>query len=141
MNIKELLTSGGGALLILLTLIQIAPVKINPWSWLAKNIGKAINGEVVEKVDNLSTDIRNLRDECEEREATACRTRILRFGDEILHDVRHSKEHFDQILIDITSYENYCASHPDFRNNVAVATIKRINQVYARCIRDNDFLA
>lgn len=141
MNIKELLTSGGGALLILLTLIQIAPVKINPWSWLAKNIGKAINGEVVEKVDNLSTDIRNLRDECEEREATACRTRILRFGDEILHDVRHSKEHFDQILIDITAYENYCASHPDFRNNVAVATIKRINQVYARCIRDNDFLA
>lgn len=140
MNIKELLTSGGGALLILLTLIQIAPVKINPWSWLAKNIGKAINGEVVEKVDNLSTDIRNLRDECEEREATACRTRILRFGDEILHDVRHSKEHFDQILIDITAYENYCASHPDFRNNVAVATIKRINQVYARCIRDNDFL-
>ena len=141
MNIKELLTSGGGALLILLTLIQIAPVKINPWSWLAKNIGKAINGEVVEKVDNLSTDIRNLRDECEEREATACRTRILRFGDEILHDVRHSKEHFDQILIDITAYENYCASHPDFRNNVAVATIKRINQVYAWCIRDNDFLA
>lgn len=141
MNIKELLTSGGGVLLILLTLIQIAPVKINPWSWLAKNIGKAINGEVVEKVDNLSTDIRNLRDECEEREATACRTRILRFGDEILHDVRHSKEHFDQILIDITAYENYCASHPDFRNNVAVATIKRINQVYARCIRDNDFLA
>lgn len=140
MNIKELLTSGGGVLLILLTLIQIAPVKINPWSWLAKNIGKAINGEVVEKVDNLSTDIRNLRDECEEREATACRTRILRFGDEILHDVRHSKEHFDQILIDITAYENYCASHPDFRNNVAVATIKRINQVYARCIKDRDFL-
>lgn len=141
MNIKELLTSGGGVLLILLTLIQIAPVKINPWSWLAKNIGKAINGEVVEKVDNLSTDVRNLRDECEEREATACRTRILHFGDEILHDVRHSKEHFDQILIDITAYENYCASHPDFRNNVAVATIKRINQVYAQCIRDNDFLA
>ena len=141
MNIKELLTSGSGALLILLTLIQIAPVKINPWSWLAKNIGKAINGEVVEKVDNLSTDIRNLRDECEEREATACRTRILRFGDEILHDVRHSKEHFDQILIDITAYENYCASHPDFRNNVAVATIRRINQVYAQCIRNNNFLA
>ena len=140
MNIKELLTSGGGALLILLTLIQIAPVKINPWSWLAKNIGKAINGEVVEKVDNLSTDIRNLRDECEEREATACRTRILRFGDEILHDVRHSKEHFDQILIDITAYENYCASHPAFRNSVAVATIRRINQVYAQCIRNNNFL-
>ena len=140
MSAKELLTGGGGILLVILTLLQITPIQINPWSWLAKKIGKAINGEVVEKVDNLGTDIRNLRDECEEREATACRTRILRFGDEILHEVRHSKEHFDQILIDITAYENYCTSHPNFRNNVAVATIRRINQVYAQCIRDNDFL-
>lgn len=140
MSLKELLTSGGGVLLALITLLQIAPIQINPWSWFAKKLGKAINGEVIEKVDDLGADVRNLRDECEEREATACRTRILRFGDEILHGVRHSKEHFDQILLDITAYENYCASHPDFRNNVAVATIKRINQVYAQCISDNDFL-
>lgn len=139
MSVKELLTSGG-ALLTILTLLQIAPIQINPWSWLAKKLGRAINGEVIKKVDDLGRDIKNLRDECEEREATACRTRILRFGDEILHEVRHSKEHFDQILIDITAYENYCLSHPGFRNNVAVATIRRINQVYAQCISDNDFL-
>ena len=140
MNLKELLTGGSGVLLAVLTLLQIAPIQVNPWSWLAKKLGKAINGEVVEKVDSLGTDIRNLRDECEEREATACRTRILRFGDEILHGVLHSKEHFDQILLDITAYENYCKCHPGFRNNVAVATIRRINQVYAQCISDNDFL-
>lgn len=139
MSVKELLTSGG-ALFAILTLLQIAPIQINPWSWLAKKLGRAINGEVIKKVDDLGHDIKNLRDECEEREATACRTRILRFGDEILHEVRHSKEHFDQILIDITAYENYCLSHPEFRNNVAVATIRRINQVYAQCISDNDFL-
>ena len=140
MNLKELITGSSGVLLAVLTLLQIAPVQVNPWSWIAKKIGRAINGEVVEKVDSLGTDIRNLRDECEEREATACRTRILRFGDEILHEVRHSKEHFDQILLDITAYENYCKCHPGFRNNVAVATIRRINQVYAQCIKDNDFL-
>ena len=140
MSTKELLTGSGGILLAILTLLQIAPIQINPWSWLAKKLGKAINGEVIKKVDNLGRDIRNLRDECEEREATACRTRILRFGDEILHNTRHSKEHFDQILLDITAYENYCLGHPCFRNNVAVATIRRINQVYAQCISDNDFL-
>lgn len=140
MNMKELLTSGGGLLLAALTLLQIAPIKVNPWSWLAKKLGKAINGEVIEKVEKLGSDVQALRGECEEREATACRTRILRFGDEILHEVRHSKEHFDQILIDITSYENYCANHPHFRNNVAAAAISRINQVYAQCIRDKDFL-
>lgn len=140
MNLKEILTDGGGLLLVLMTLVQIAPIKADPWSWIARGIGNAVNGSVIDKVEKLSNDVQALRNECEEREATACRTRILRFGDEILHNVHHSKEHFDQILIDITAYENYCASHPDFRNNVAAATIKRINQVYARCIRDNDFL-
>ena len=38
MNLQELLTGGGSLLLILMTLVQIAPVKINPWSWLAKAI-------------------------------------------------------------------------------------------------------
>ena len=140
MTLKELLTGGGSALFILATLIQIAPIKINPWSFIAKKIGKALNGEVVEKVDRLEKNIENLRVECEEREATKCRARILRFGDEILHNVRHSKEHFDQILLDITAYEQYCNTHPNFKNNVAIATINRINREYDECANNNCFL-
>ena len=140
MSFKELLTGSGGVLLAVLTLLQVAPVQINPWSWIAGKIGRAVNGEVIEKVDKLGNDVRNLRDECEEREATACRTRILRFGDEILHDVRHSKEHFDQILLDIDVYEKFCESHPDFKNNLAVMAIKHIKEIYAKCSRENSFL-
>ena len=140
MTLKELLTGGGSALLILATLLQIAPIKINPWSFIAKKIGKALNGEVVEKVDGLEKNIKNLRAECEEREATKCRARILRFGDEILHNVKHSKEHFDQILLDITAYEQCCSTHPNFKNNVAVANINRINREYDECANNNGFL-
>ena len=50
MTIAQLLTSGGGALLILLTLIQIAPIKINPWTALARAIGRAINKDVLTKL-------------------------------------------------------------------------------------------
>ena len=140
MTLKELLTGGGSAVIILATLLQISPIKINPWSFIAKKIGKALNGEVVEKVDNLEKNVEKLRSECEERAANNCRTRILHFGDEILHNVRHSKEHFDQILLDITDYEQYCNNHPHFKNNVAVATIKRITEVYEECVENNDFL-
>ena len=140
MTLKELLTGGGSALLILATLLQIAPIKINPWSFIAQKIGKALNGEVVEKVDSLERNVENLRNECEEREATKCRARILRFGDEILHNVKHSKEHFDQILLDITAYEQYCNTHPNFKNNVAIATINRINREYDECANNNGFL-
>ena len=37
----------------MLALIQIAPVKINPWGALARWIGKAINGEVLDKLGRV----------------------------------------------------------------------------------------
>ena len=140
MSLGEILSSGGGAILILCTIIQIAPVKINPWSWLAKKLGRAINGEVIEKVDKLGEDVQSLRNVCPKIESVSCSTRIMRFGDEILHDIRHSKEHFDQILLDITNYEAYCEQHPKFKNNIAAATIQQIKAVYQKCLDENSFI-
>ena len=53
MTLKEILLGGGGTLFVLLTLIQLAPIKINPWSAMAKAFGRAINSEVLEKVWSL----------------------------------------------------------------------------------------
>lgn len=50
MELREILLSGGGALALVMTLVQIAPVQVNPWSWLAKRIGRAINAEVLDQV-------------------------------------------------------------------------------------------
>ena len=121
------------------TLVQIAPIKVNPWTWVARAIGRAINAEVIQKVDKLEGDLRNLKDRSEEHEAKSCRIRILRFGDEILHGVHHSKEHFDQILLDITEYENYCREHPRFKNNMTSITTSVIMSTYQECWKKNKF--
>lgn len=135
------------ALVCLSLLIEITPVKFNPLSWLAKKIGKAFNGEVMKEIGTLKTevkdikkDVNDIREEAKEREATSRRTRILEFGDEILHGVDYSKEHFDQILLDITEYENYCDEHEHYMNNVAKATIKHIKHVYQNCLENDGFL-
>ncbi len=75
-----------------------------------------------------------------ENEATMSRYRILRFNDEILHDKKHTKEHFDQILDDITRYEKYCEEHPEYENNKAVLAIANIEAVYRECGKENKFL-
>ncbi len=49
MSIQEILTAGGGTMIVLLTLVQIAPIKLNPWSAIVKWIGHALNAEVLEK--------------------------------------------------------------------------------------------
>jgi benzoyl-CoA reductase/2-hydroxyglutaryl-CoA dehydratase subunit BcrC/BadD/HgdB len=140
MTLKELLGSGALLVALLATLIEISPIKIDPWSKLAKWIGRAINGDVITKVDKLESDIKKMQDDAEEREAKECRARILRFGDEILHSQKHSKEHFDQILQDITEYEKYCEEHKDFHNNMTIITTKTILEAYEKCLHEHSFL-
>lgn len=139
-DVTQIGLSGGGIAIALMTIVQISPLKINPWSWLGKIIGRAINGEVIEKVETLSRDVKNNKEDDDEQWASLSRSHILRFGDELLHGVSHSKEHFDQILLDISKYENYCASHKDYLNDVAHETIKRIKKTYQECLEKNTFL-
>lgn len=127
------------ALLAGATLIQIAPIKINPWTWVARTIGRAINAEVIQKVDKLESDLQSLKANTDEQTAKGCRVRILHFGDEILHGVKHSKEHFDQILMDITDYENYCREHPGFKNNMTAITTSQIKTTYEQCLEEHSF--
>lgn len=139
-SVKQISLYGSGFIIVLMTLIQITPIKLNPWSWLGRCIGRAINGEVLEKVEALSKDVKQNKLDDDEQWVTLSRTHILRFGDEILHGVSHSKEHFDQILIDISKYEHYCDAHPDYPNGKAIATIKQIKKTYQKCLDENNFL-
>lgn len=139
MTLEQIALSGGGVLLIL-TLIQVTPIKINPWSWMARCLGRAINGEVIAKVDDLGKELADHKKNSEERHATLCRAHILRFGDEVRHGVPHSKEGYDNILLDIDSYEEYCDQHPDYKNNVALATIAHIKKMYQKHLEEDSFL-
>ena len=122
------------------TIIEISPIKVNPWTWLFRAIGRAINGELMEKIDQMDKDIKRIDHDAGERRAKDARARILRFGDELVHDVHHSKEHFDDVLHDITEYKNYCDAHPEFENDRLQLTAKRIEEVYMKCLEEHSFL-
>ena len=133
--------------IILLTLIEITPIKLNPLGWIAKKIAGIFNGEIMREIGTLKSevqsikkDVSDIREEAKEREATSRRTRILEFGDEILHEVDYSKEHWDSILMDVGAYEDYCDDHPHYMNHVAKATIKHIKHMYDKHLEADDFL-
>lgn len=126
MSMKEFVETGGSVLLIVLTLVQVAPIRINPWSAIARTIGKALNADLNEKMDA--------------NEAKTARYRILRFDDEIRHKMRHSKEHFDQIIEDVDTYERYCQDHPSFPNGKAVSATDNVKRTYEKCKDENSFL-
>ena len=127
--------------------IEVSPIKINPWSFLANKLGKAFNKEVLNEIATLKSRVDTLDERVQqseaiqkERDAKTARTNILRFGDEIRIGTRHSKESFDEILSDITEYEAYCATHQDFKNNRTKSTEKIIIEVYEHCLRTDSFL-
>lgn len=146
-EIMELILGGGIGTAGILTIIQVSKIQLNPWSWIAKRLGRALNGEIMEqvssishKVDKLENDLEKARYMDERRDIETRRVRILRFGEEILQDKRHTKEHFDQILMDITQYEKYCKEHPEFENDVTDSTILHIKKIYQQCWEEHSFL-
>ena len=137
----------GGGFLVAMTLIEITPIKINPWSWIATLIGKAINKDLFDKISNLETKIDSLETKIEQveegsvmRDIINSRNRILQFGDDLCHGLNYSKEHFEQILLDITNYNNYCSTHKEFKNHVTEHTTKVITRIYEKNLENDTFL-
>lgn len=140
MNVKEMLMDGGGLLLILMTLVQLAPVKINPWSALAAMIGRAVNADVTKELAEIKKKLDSHVDMDDRRAADGHRARILHFNNELLRDIGHTKEEFIEVLTEIDAYEEYCRGHPDYPNNRAVLAIETIREIYKERLKKHDFL-
>lgn len=159
MNLSEIVNANVGGIsalvvFLVLSLIQVSKIKINPWSWIARRFGNAINQGVYEKIGEVENRISDVeksisevqktqesdRKASEKNVAITSRVRILRFNEELLRNQKHSKESFDQALSDITDYERYCDDNPDFENERAVMAIQNIERCYQKCLEDRDFL-
>lgn len=147
MTIEEMLAGGGGLLLLAMTLIQIAPIKVNPWSALARALGKAINKDVLDGLAEVKADQKEARRILDDhirvddtRNADAHRARILQFNNELLRDIPHTREDFIEILEEIDFYERFCEEHKDYKNNRCTHAIANIGRVYDDRLRKHDFL-
>lgn len=140
MSIQEILASSGGALVVLITLVQIAPIKVNPWSAICRAIGRALNGDVIAKLDKVENRLDEHIRMDDERNADLHRARILQFNTELLRSIQHTEEDFNEILYNIDCYEKYCTEHPEYQNNRAIHAIKNIDRVYDECMENHDFL-
>lgn len=131
-----------------ITLIEkFAPKDKKPWTAILTFVGKILTREfsesqkaLIERVEVLSDKIEAVAESVEETRAIAARVRILRFGDELLEGRLHSKDTFDQTLLDIDNYEKYCKSHENFKNHVTEETVALIKEKYRIRLRKNDFV-
>lgn len=115
-------------------------VKLLDWLLARRNEKKGAIAQLTRKVDKIASDLKAHIEENREQSAIQARERIQRFNDEILHDQKHTKEHFDSILIDITDYDQYCSTHENFKNQVTSLAEENIKRVYDKCQQEKSFL-
>ena len=117
MTIKELvaqLTVGNVAagIAVLLSLIQISPLKLNPWDKLLAWFGKKLNGSTEKRLEELQKQVRDMW-------INTHRQSILTFARECRADMHHDAEEWNHILSIADEYEVYCA-----KNIVSIGMVK-----------------
>ena len=93
-----------------------------------------------EKLDKLTELVQEVSDRVDTTAATNARTRILRFDDELINGVHHSREYFQQTLEEIDTYELYCEKHPNYKNSACTLAIEHIKDVYTKLLDERAFI-
>ena len=146
---------------IAMLLVQISPIKLDPWSelgkffkWLLGCIGRAANSSVLAKLEEVTHAQQEAQKKLEtlearldkhiltdaRRDADKHRMEILQFNNTLLRNRKHTKEEFIEILTNIDEYERYCEKDENYPNNRAVLAIENIREVYKERLKKHDFL-
>lgn len=114
------------------SVIQLSPIKINPWTFIFGKIGSWIIGD-------LKKDLLELKRDFEETKAQDKRWHILNFADSCRRNERHTKEEWEHAIAELAEYENY-TERKGITNGVIEETAKYLRGLYHERIIKNDFL-
>ena len=131
---------------ILCTIIQVAPIKINPWDFLLGWIGERFNSginkqinEVNERVNNLEETIDKHIEKCDIDDWKKKRNYIIKFVNEGVNGARHTKESFENVITLCDEYEEYVKQNPNVHNGVINDSIYAIRTKYQEHLIKADF--
>ena len=112
----------GAGILVLLSLIQISPVKLDPWDKIFNWLGNKLNGSLQKQVREIWINMH--------------RQAILQFARECRAGQEHSEEEWSHVLNVADEYEQYC-----LKNSVVNGVVKQdtlyIRQLYQELSRDH----
>ena len=135
MNIHEVfqrLTAGEMAgwavvlLILLLSLVQISPVKLNPWDRILAWLGQKLNGKALADL---------------QKQVTAMwvndhRQRLLTFARECRAGIEHSSDEWSNALVIADEYEVYCEKNR-IANGIVKADTLFIRNLYQELSREH----
>ncbi len=122
----------GIIILIILSFVQISPIKFNPYdkffSWLRRKL-----------LGDFDEDIKDFRERIDSVWINFTRQHILRFARECRQNVIHSRDEWRYVLSIANEYEKYCRDNK-LTNGIIEAETEYIRDSYQERIRDGKFM-
>ena len=109
-------------LILLLSLVQISPLKLNPWDSIFGWIGEKTQGEMRKQISDLQKQVTDIW-------ISNHRQSILTFARECRADIDHDAEEWNHVLSIADEYEVYCDTH-SVSNGVVKADTRYIRELY-----------
>lgn len=114
------------------TLIQIAPIRIDPWSTLLSWIRAALIGE-------LESDVKELKKDFDAEKVSSKRWNILDFANSCRNGRLHTREEWQHVISQLKEYE-VLTDQKGIENGVIEEEAKYLRKLYAERNDKNDFL-
>ena len=127
------------SIIVFTGLIQIVPIKINPWSALFKWIGKLITGNACSKIDGLIDKVEKIEKDVKTNEKDRIRWEILDFANSCRNNRKHTRDEFQHIVALNDKYKRLLKETND-TNGVFEVEYNYIQDLYAERLEKNDFL-
>ncbi len=134
-----LLDNWASLTVIVSVFFEITPIKLNPIKALLRWIGKAINGEVLQRISGLETRADQQRKSIDENEMDRIRWEVLDFANACRNHIKHTKDEFQHVIALNEKYHKLLEKYDD-ENGVFDAEYAYILELYHECQHSNSFL-
>lgn len=134
MGIYEIVSKiGAGCItagvVVLLSLIQISPLKLNPWDKLLGWFGRKLNGETEKRLEKVEKQIRDMW-------INNHRQSILTFARECRSEIEHSSDEWTNVLNVAEEYEKYVTENK-VTNGIITQDTEYLRNLYQELSRDH----
>lgn len=135
MEVTQKLTAGelaGWAVLLIIllfSLIQISPLRLNPWDNILGWVGQKVNGD-------MQAQLKELKKHVQDMWVASHRQTVLMFAREARAGVEHSSDEWTNVLNMIAEYEAFCQGNT-ITNGIVKADSEYIRNLYQELSREH----
>lgn len=125
--------------IVLSLVVDISPIKINPWKSFLKWLGQAITADVMKEIREIKATQKEQQATIDENEKDRIRYEVLDFANSCRRGVHHTKDEFEHIISLHSKYERLLKKTND-ENGVFTEEYKYILEIYHECQREDKFV-